>query len=301
MRDIFLALACCTAITSALFYDVIQKHQVPPPGVQCIPWTEAPAKFNQYWANGKPPADAGSFCAQQAKGSAMNPCVQSSLDHGSICPHSYCITANGTQVQCQSVTGVPEQINLQIASPNSVVVSFVTFEKAAPTRPPIVMFAAGPVDDGALETNITGVTHVHETLAKDRTYYMHFVLLPDLKPNQIYHYRALSGADAAQISDTFQFRGPYAGAGGPNGTTRIALYGDMGVYPWNNMQNLLEDTAGTAEEAKMDLIIHAGDHCYNEGDVDERRADGYMQAFEKTIANVPWMPIGEYYECPPMP
>ena len=33
-------------------------------------------------------------------------------------------------------------------------------------------------------------------------------------------------------------------------------------------------------------------------DFDERRADGYMQAFEQTIANVPWMPIvgnHEYY------
>ena len=33
------------------------------------------------------------------------------------------------------------------------------------------------------------------------------------------------------------------------------------------------------------------DHCYNEGDNDERRADGYMQAFEKTLANSIWMPI----------
>eukprot|EP01052_Picozoa_sp_SAG31_P042025 SAG31_NODE_6543_length_1982_cov_1.248540_4_plen_64_part_00 len=39
----------------------------------------------------------------------------------------------------------------------------------------------------------------------------------------------------------------------------------------------------------------SSDHCYNEGDDDERRADGYMQAFEKTIANAPWMPIGK---CP---
>ena len=34
-----------------------------------------------------------------------------------------------------------------------------------------------------------------------------------------------------------------------------------------------------------------GDHAYNEGDGDERRADGYMQAYEQTIANAPWMPI----------
>ena len=41
---------------------------------------------------------------------------------------------------------------------------------------------------------------------------------------------------------------------------------------------------------------------YNQGDDDERRGDGYMSAFSKTVANVPWMPIvsitpsHEYYE-----
>lgn len=35
----------------------------------------------------------------------------------------------------------------------------------------------------------------------------------------------------------------------------------------------------------------AGDHCYNEGDSDEKRADAYMQAFEQTVAQAPWMPI----------
>jgi hypothetical protein len=62
----------------------------------------------------------------------------------------------------------------------------------------------------------------------------------------------------------------------------------MGVYQWNNMANLHTDTV---KDEVMDLIIHAGDHAYNEGDDDERRADGYMQAYEQTIANTPWMPI----------
>ena len=61
----------------------------------------------------------------------------------------------------------------------------------------------------------------------------------------------------------------------------------MGVYRWNNMGNLYEETV---VNRTADLIIHAGDHCYNEGDVDERRADGYMQAFEATLANSIWMP-----------
>jgi hypothetical protein len=41
-----------------------------------------------------------------------------------------------------------------------------------------------------------------------------------------------------------------------------------------------------------------GDHAYNEGDGDERRADGYMQAYQQIVANSPWMPIlgnHEYY------
>ena len=68
----------------------------------------------------------------------------------------------------------------------------------------------------------------------------------------------------------------------------------MGVYPWNNMDNLRREN----ELELSDLVIHAGDHCYNELDLDEVRADGYMQAFEQTIANMPWMPIignHEYY------
>lgn len=30
---------------------------------------------------------------------------------------------------------------------------------------------------------------------------------------------------------------------------------------------------------------------YNEGDFDERRADGYMNAFQPILANVPWVPV----------
>ena len=64
----------------------------------------------------------------------------------------------------------------------------------------------------------------------------------------------------------------------------------MGVYRWNNMGNLFEETV---KNRTADLIIHAGDHCYkcaagpscrlrgsnaacngSEGDADERRADG---------------------------
>ena len=45
-------------------------------------------------------------------------------------------------------------------------------------------------------------------------------------------------------------------------------------------------------------LLACSDHCYNEGDADEKRADAYMQAYERVIANTPWMPIlgnHEYY------
>lgn len=119
---------------------------------------------------------------------------------------------------------------------------------------------------------------------------MHFVKLASLAARGVYFYSVQSGASNATISKTFSFRAPYGG-----GETRIALYGDMGVYEWNNMANLEQDCV---KDKAMDLIVHAGDHCYNEGDADERRMDGYMEAFQQTVANVPWMPIvgnHEYY------
>ena len=39
------------------------------------------------------------------------------------------------------------------------------------------------------------------------------------------------------------------------------MYGDMGVSPYNNMQNLLTD----CQSGKIDVFAHMGDHCYNLG------------------------------------
>ena len=78
---------------------------------------------------------------------------------------------------CTSAPGVPEQINLQIAGPHTVVAAFVTFEPATPTYPPIVHMGRTAQ---SLTDTVVGVTHVHTTTSntsKDRTYYMHFVKL----------------------------------------------------------------------------------------------------------------------------
>ena len=107
-----------------------------------------------------------------------------------------------------------------------------------PLKPPVVVI------DGK---EIEGVTHKHTT-AGGRVYSMHFVRLSNLAPNTNYTYSVRSGASGAATSDSFTFNsGPDLGK-----PTKINIYGDMGVYTWNNMANLQQDCdAGSA-----DLIVH---------------------------------------------
>lgn len=52
-------------------------------------------------------------------------------------------------------------------------------------------------------------------------------------------------------------------------------------------------------DGRIDAVVHIGDHAYNMGGEDERRGDGYMQAYEKILTRVPWMPVvgnHEFYD-----
>eukprot|EP01063_Lacrimia_lanifica_P015611 TRINITY_DN22302_c0_g1_i1.p1 TRINITY_DN22302_c0_g1~~TRINITY_DN22302_c0_g1_i1.p1 ORF type:complete len:728 (+),score=306.41 TRINITY_DN22302_c0_g1_i1:49-2232(+) len=189
---------------------------------------------------------------------------------------------------CQSKVGVPEQVNVQIASPTAVVVSWATFEASAPTDAPV----ATVTHPNGTVGKVSGVTHVHKTPAGDREVCMHFVPLEGLTPKATYNYTVRSGGAAAVQSDVFSFRAPYDHDGG---ATKINIYGDMGIYSWNNVEWLKKDCATGA----ADLIVHAGDHAYNMGQGDEARADGYMNAMQPLVGNCPWVPqLGnhEYYD-----
>ena len=226
-----LLLACGLHVASGLFYDVLQPHQVPAPGVTCLDWAEAGAEVDNRWASGVAPANAANHCAQQGKGAAVS--TWSTVHtpgqpKGQPAPMSYCIDRATHNVSfCHSVMGVPEQTNVQIASPNSVVVGFVTFEADAPTRPPVALLSTVG-EPGGGTTRLTGVTHAHET-GGGRIYYMHYVGLGNLTSRGRYSYQVMSGGEEASLSDNFTFRAPYSGADG--GATRIALFGDMGARP----------------------------------------------------------------------
>ena len=185
---------------------------------------------------------------------------------------------------CTYAQRVPEQINVQLAGPDSVTISFVTFDTAAPVGKPSAMFGTTP-GSGTSGAVATGGTQKYETAEKDRTYYFHFVALTELKPRVRYFYAVGVGTSALR-SKEFSFQAPHSHA--DPGATTLDVYGDMGVYEDNNMAQLYADCVASDT---VSGIIHMGDHAYNEGQSDERRGDGYMSAFQPTLANCFWVPI----------
>jgi hypothetical protein len=162
---------------------------------------------------------------------------------------------------CETPPATPSQINVQLASGNAVVVSWITFEATNATTPPEVHWAAG--GGAALAqrgwTSTMGATHIHTTAARDRRYHFHFVKLSGLKARAQYSYKVRSGSGAAVWSKTFTFRAPYAAADG--GETRVNIYGDMGIYAYNNMKELRADCNANASTSAVDAVIHMGDHA----------------------------------------
>jgi predicted phosphodiesterase len=197
---------------------------------------------------------------------------------------------------CTAPVSYPEQINLQIASAEVVVVSFVTFEEQLPVAPPAVQLVA--LDDS--NVTVTGVAHRYTTshashsqfcdeslpssiLCLQRNYTMSFVRLSGLSPRQRYEYRVKSGGENARWSEVHRFRALYSA-----GPTRIAVYGDMGNTLHNNMANLKADCVDTAA---IDAIVHLGDHCYDLSMGDDLHGDAYMNAFQPVLASCPWLPV----------
>ena len=119
---------------------------------------------------------------------------------------------------------------------------------------------------------------------------MHFVTLRGLEARGTYYYAVRSGDTGAAWSATFSFRAGYA-----DGATRVGIFGDMGLYAWNNMANLASDAAA----GEIDVVVHIGDHCYNLGGDDERRGDACMDAYQPVLASTPWLPVvgnHEFYD-----
>ena len=280
-------------------YDVLAPAKLPGKGCDkgCAPWASQNATVASGWSGGVVPSGAGSSCAQLARAPGLAKPVPVLDPTGLGGGGAFCACAEGSAADfdyCVSAEGVPEQVNVQLAAPDTVVVAFVTFEASVPAGPPEALVGRASGGLAPVEAGAGSVTHAYVTPSGEREYLMHFVTLRGLEARGTYFFKVRSGAPNATWSGEFAFRAPY-GAGDGNATTRIAIFGDMGIYSWNNMANLKADAASGA----IDLVVQMGDHSYNMGGEDERRGDAYMEAYEEILTQVPWLPVvgnHEFYD-----
>eukprot|EP00656_Telonema_subtile_P040233 TRINITY_DN452_c0_g1_i1.p1 TRINITY_DN452_c0_g1~~TRINITY_DN452_c0_g1_i1.p1 ORF type:complete len:602 (-),score=155.73 TRINITY_DN452_c0_g1_i1:145-1950(-) len=280
------------ALASANVYDVVLPLYQPAAGCKCASWTSVSsnateqARIDATWLNGKPPADIGNACAMPGASAGEFECDGCTVDkiYNSFAgPWCYC-ESQGEQY-CTPPTSVPEQINLQVAAPDVVVASFVTFEARPPlpTETPVAMFGSSETDLQPVQ----GVSHLygHLSQAEHTNYTLHFIKFGDLEPRKNYYYKVKSGLPESQWSAVFEFRAPYASSAG--GETRIGSYGDMGHSHYNAMGNLKDDCAN----GKVDAILHMGDHAYDMSNAGDKRGDAYMNSFQPALTGCPWIPV----------
>eukprot|EP00939_MAST-03C_sp_MAST-3C-sp1_P001607 g1607.t1 len=263
-------------------YDVISPKLLSScvPSKRCADWSKAANETVRNWFGDVESVDeAKNYCAQLAKSPGLTK-PSPVLDPAGIGGQgAWCLCEASDETDwayCESPKNIPEQINLQIASKSGVVVSFVTFEDEKPSEAPFaeiqekertaeVSFSSPSSSSSLL---LRGVTHIYVSPSGSRTYWMHFVTFEGLKSNSTYTYRVKSGGQSAEWSSNFTFRAPPA-VGTP---TTVDIFGDMGVYTWNNMQNMLSDS---------------------------QAGDAYMQAYEKILTRTPWIPVvgnHEFYD-----
>ena len=201
-------------------------------------------------------------------------------------PSIMCIIAANIQTRFSLLL-----VLLQVASPTTIIAAFVTFEKPGAVPAPVARL--GKKADLSDAKQIAGVHRMYtETGADHRVYTMSFVRFTDLEPRTKYFYSVSAGTAGADFSETRSFSSLYGESSAP---TRFAIFGDMGVYSYNNMDRLEAD----AKAGDIDFIIHLGDHAYNIADDDGYRGDGYMDAFSRVISYTPWVPVlgnHEYYD-----
>lgn len=152
---------------AANMYDVVMPAYLPPAGcAACRPWTSKDAAL---WANATALSQAGSSCAMPA--AKLTGHDKKTPEGAYKGPWCYC-KATGKAGTCVAPKSTPEQINLQLAEPTVVVVSFVTYDLAAPTSPPVAMLEGGDLD---APKSIEGVSHMYFDPPNKRNYTMSFV------------------------------------------------------------------------------------------------------------------------------
>eukprot|EP00039_Didymoeca_costata_P019413 m.337443 g.337443 ORF g.337443 m.337443 type:complete len:712 (-) comp18135_c0_seq1:199-2334(-) len=336
--------------------DIIEDKKLPPVECElgCARWANLAKDgndanqtlVNQLWRDTTVQKAAGNACAQPG----LSPFSDSSTVGGYAGAYCFCkgnlLPTDPRVGYCRSADGVPEQINLQVSAPDTVVAAFVTFGPLSKNSVPLLELSTSL--DMSNNTTFTGVTHTYLSPAVDgtvpqpvRSYNMHFVAMTGLKERTTYYYRvagekpknpsvpnattchgwtcsiegqicppnvpgASDGGDRCcngawrvgmnpcgpSFSDVASFKSLYT-----SGVTKIAIFGDMGMMSDGNTVhgNILRD----AQAGDVDVFVHMGDHAYQMSSDDDRRGDGYMNAYQPLASQVPWLPVignHEYYD-----
>jgi hypothetical protein len=268
------AAAFCMGLAGANQVDVLFPHySVPtecgPAG--CRPWTAADAKLFLF------PADAVSRSVCAIPGKAVNNAT-GPPETASSGPFCFC-KGTGVAAYCMPRLGIPEQINLQYASQDTLVVGFVTYEKAPPAgaEPPTAMFGK----EAGTPTALTGISHWLEfappsesgppTTEPRRNYTMSFVKFTNLEPSTHYTYKVKSGAPGAVWSESFTFR-----SARPAPDTAIGMCEYVSPYISPPVQaryvrKAMRAACPHSRHSNLALILHAccrwrhGDHAVQRG------------------------------------
>ena len=234
LRSAFAAALCTLAGANQV--DVVFPHYSVPAecgAAGCREWTAS--DDNLFFDN----VPSGSICAIPGKavGNATGP-----PETASAGPFCFC-KDTGKAAYCMPQLSIPEQINLQYASQDTVVAAFVTYEKVRPgAEPPTAMFGK----DGSSPNTLTGISHWLEFAPPSqsgppmteprRNYTMSFIKFGNLEPATRYTYKVKSGAPGAVWSEPYTFRSARAAP-----DTAIGMYGDLAITRYNAVSNLIED------------------------------------------------------------
>lgn len=311
----FFAISSFINLSNANMYDLLFPDYITPPDCQfgCADWNNLKTEgslieqntSDSLWNDKSLINQAQNKCAWPAHSSIGTWYQQRELP-GYAGPFCWCKnTENGFYPKwgyCLPPPHYPTQINLQISDPNSLVIGFVTFcsldginnKCSNNTTKPIVEYKL--LGGNNIYSNV-GVTHHYTTPPYDgnisqpiRNYNMHFIKLNNLKSNTKYLYRVNNGYPNGIWSQFYEMK-----TINQQNTTKFAIFGDMGVFQWNNMENLRKRFANKS----IDFVVQMGDHAYNIGQMDEHRGDNYMNAYSEVLKHMPWMPVignHEYYD-----
>ena len=120
----------------------------------CAAWGEV-SGADKLWADGRVPATAGSTCA--IPGSVVDKAI-GGPETAAAGPFCYC-KGNREAHWCMPQMFVPEQINLQYGSADTVVAAFVTYEPEPPTAMAVATLTeAADTGTAQQEQQLTGVS-----------------------------------------------------------------------------------------------------------------------------------------------